>query len=71
MGKVSLFLIVIGLVVLVPALILTIMTLFFTTFFLNQPNWLGIVMPFFTGLLYVVAFAIIILGLIIVKCDKE
>ena len=71
MGKVSLFLIVIGLVFLVPALVLTIRGLVFATFVLNQPNWLGIVIAFVTGFLYIVAFVFIILGLIITKRDKD
>ena len=71
MGKVSLFLIVIGLVFLAPALVLTITTLVFATSILNQPNWLDIVVALATGLLYIVAFAIIVLGLIIAKRDKE
>jgi hypothetical protein len=71
MGKVSLFFIVIGLIFLVPALVLTIMGLFFGTFILNQPNWPGIVIAFVTGFLCIVAFALIILGLIIAKRDKE
>jgi hypothetical protein len=71
MGKVSLFFIVIGFVFLVPALVLTSIGLIFATFILNQPNWLGIVIAFVTGFLYIVAFAFIILGLIIAKRDKE
>ena len=71
MGKVSLFLIVIGLVFLAPALVLTIMSLGFATSILNQIDWLGIVITFVTGFLYIVAFAFVILGLIIAKRDKE
>lgn len=71
MGKVPLFLIVIGLVFLVSALAVTIMALFFATFSLNQTNWLGIVIAFFTGILYVIAFTFIIIGIIIAKRDKE
>jgi hypothetical protein len=71
MGKVSLFLLVIGLAFLAPAIILTIMTLVFGTFIPNQPNWLGIVIFFVTGFLFIIAFAFIVLGLIISKRDKE
>jgi hypothetical protein len=71
MGKVSLFLIVIGLVFLAAALVLTIIRLVWAISILNQPNWLAIVMTFVTGFLYIVAFAFIILGLIIAKRDKE
>ena len=71
MGRVPLFLFVIGLVFLVPALVLTIMGLVIAPSILNQPNWIGIVVAFVTGFLYVVAFAFIILGLIITKRDKE
>ncbi len=71
MGKVSLFLIVIGLVFLAPALVLTILALVFKTSILNQPNWLGILIVLVITLLCVVAFAFIILGLIIAKRDKE
>jgi hypothetical protein len=71
MGRVSLFLFIIGSVFLVPALVLTIMGLVFASSILNQPNWLGIVVAFVIGFLYVVAFSFIILGLIITKRDKE
>ena len=71
MGKVSFFLVIIGLVILVPAIILTVLALVFATFILNQPNWLGILIAFVTCLLYVFAFAFIILGLITAKRDKE
>ena len=71
MGKVSLFLIVIGLVFLAPALVLTILALVFKTFILNQPNWLGILIALVITLFCVVAFAFIILGIIIAKRDKE
>jgi hypothetical protein len=71
MGKVSLFLFVIGFVFLMPAVVFTIMGLIFATSILNQPYWLGIMIAFAAGFLYVVAFAFIILGLIITKRDKE
>ena len=71
MGKVSLFLIVIGLIFLVPTIILTITALFFPPFTPNQLNWLSILIVFVIVLLYVVGFAFIILGLIITKRDKE
>ena len=71
MGKVSLFLIVIGLVFLVPGIILTIIALFFPLFTPNQSNWLGIVIVFVIGLLFAIGFAFLILGLIITKLDKE
>jgi hypothetical protein len=71
MGKVSLFLIVIGLVFLAPALVLTILALVFKTSILNQPNLIGILIALVITLLCVVAFAFIILGLIIEKRDKE
>ena len=70
MGKVSLFLIVIGLVFLVPAFVLTILAVF-EKFIQNQPYWLSIVIVFIIGFLYIVAFAFLILGLIIAKRDKE
>ncbi len=71
MGKVSLYLIGIGIVALVPAVILTIISLVFPEFVLNQSNWFGILRVFFIGLLYVVAFGFIVLGFIIVKRDKD
>ncbi len=71
MGKVSLFLIVIGLVFLAPTLVLTISALSFKTSILNQPNWLNILITLTITLLCVVAFTFIILGLIIAKRDKE
>jgi hypothetical protein len=71
MGKVSLYLIGIGIVALVPAVILTIISLVFPAFVLNQSNWLGILRVFVIGLLYLVAFGFIVLGFIIVKRDKE
>jgi hypothetical protein len=71
MGKVSLYLIGIGIVALVPAAILTIISLVFPAFVLNQSNWLGILRVIVIGLLYLVAFGFIVLGFIIVKRDKE
>lgn len=75
MGKVSLFLIIIGLVILLPAIILTIIPVIFPAFIPNpthiEYDWFGIVRAFVIGLLYVVAFGFIVLGLIIVKRDSE
>ncbi len=71
MGKVSLYLIGIGMVALVPAVILTIISLVFPAFVINQFNWFGILRVFVIGLLYLVAFGFIVLGFIIVKRDKE
>jgi uncharacterized membrane protein len=61
MGKVSLFLIVIGLVALAPAVILTIIQVVSPVFISNRSNigydWLSsIVIAFVIGVLYVVAF---------------
>jgi hypothetical protein len=75
MGKVSLFLIFIGLVFLLPAIVLTIIPVIFPAFIPNpsriEYDWLGIVRIFVMGLLYVLAFGFIVLGLIIVKRDSE
>ena len=71
MGKVSLFLFVIGLVFLVPAIVLTIIPWGSTAFIPNLSNWFSILRAFVTVLLYVVAFGFIVLGLIIVKRDSE
>jgi hypothetical protein len=71
MGKVSLYLIAIGIVALVPAFVLTIIALVFPAFILNQSNWFSILRVFVIVLLYIVAFGFIVLGFIIVKLDKE
>ncbi len=71
MGKVSLFLMAIGIIAIVPAIILTIIALLFPPFILNLSNWFGILKVFVIGLLYVVAFGFIVLGLIVIKRDKE
>ena len=64
MGKVSMFLIIIGLVFLVPANILTIIPVIFPAF-IPKPthieyDWFGIVRVFVMGLLFVVAFGFIV-----------
>jgi hypothetical protein len=71
MGKVSLFLIAFGIVAIVPAIILTIISLVFPAFIINQSNWFSILKVFVIGLLYAVAFGFIVLGLIVMKRDKE
>jgi hypothetical protein len=76
MGKVSAYLIIIGLVALVPAFVLTILFFIPPAFTLNASGWfnawfIGFVLAFVAGLLYVVAFGFIILGLIIMKRDSE
>lgn len=75
MGKVSLYLIVIGMIFLVPAIILTIIPMIFPVFASNPTNigydWFSIVKTFVIGFFYVVAFAFIVLGLIIIKRDSE
>ena len=71
MGKVSLFLIAFGIVAIVPAIILTIIALIFSAWITNQFNWLGVLKVFVIGLLYAVAFGFIVLGLIVMKRDKE
>ena len=68
MGKVSLFLIVIGLGFLFPAVVLTIIPVVFPAFI---PNAYNLLKAFFIVLLYVIAFGFIVLGLIIVKRDSE
>ncbi len=71
MGKVSMALIIIGLVPLVPAIVLTIVSMGFPTF-IPDTSWFNIaVRAIVMGLLYIVAFAFIILGLIIAKRDLE
>ena len=71
MGKVSLFLIAIGIVAIVPAIILTIIALVFPAFIINPSTWFSILKVFIIGLLYAVAFGFIVLGLIVIKRDKE
>jgi hypothetical protein len=76
MGKVSAYLIIIGLVALVPAFVLTIFYFIPQAFTPNASGWLNawfidFVLAFAAGLLYVVAFGFIILGLIIMKRDSE
>ena len=71
MGKVSKAFIVIRLIPLVPAIILTIISIVFPTFFPDTP-WFSTILRFFViGLLYTVAFTLITLGLIIAKRDSE
>jgi hypothetical protein len=71
MGKVSLFLFVIGLVALVPAIVLTIFPWSASPFILTPSNWFAVVRAFITGFLYVFGLGLIVLGLIIVKRDSE
>jgi hypothetical protein len=68
MGKVSMFLIAFGLVFLVSAVVLTIISVIFPAFI---PNAYNFVKAFVVGLLYVIAFGFIVLDLIIVKRDSE
>ncbi len=61
MGKVSMALIITGLFPLVPAIILTLISIFYPTF-IPETAWFNLVVRFFAiGILYVVAFAFIIL----------
>jgi hypothetical protein len=71
MGKVSLFLILIGLLFFVPALVLTITAVILQTFILNQPSWCSIFLIFAIALFYVIACAFTVLSLIISNRDKE
>jgi uncharacterized membrane protein len=76
MGKISAYLIIIGLIALVPAIVLTIFYFIPQAFTPNASGWfnawfIGFVLAFVTGLLYVVAFGSIILSLIIMKRDSE
>ena len=70
MGKVSMALIVIGLIPLVPAIVLTLISMVFPSVFPNA-YWFNIMRVFVIGFLYIVAFSFIILGLIILKRDSE
>lgn len=71
MGKVSTSLIVVGLFPLMPAIVLTIVSVVFPAFIPDTYWFNNIVRAFIIGLLFIVAFAFIILGLIIVKRDSE
>jgi hypothetical protein len=70
MGKVSAAFIVIGLIPLVPAIVLTIVSMVFPVF-IPDTSWFSIVKAFIIGILYFVAFAFIILGIIVAKRDLE
>jgi hypothetical protein len=70
MGKVSMAIIVIGLIPLVSAIILTIVSIVFPPFF-PDTFWFNTIVRALIGLLYIFAFAFIILGLIVIKRDSE
>jgi hypothetical protein len=70
MGKVSKGLVLIGLILLVPSIALTSVLVIFPTFI--GPSWvIRIVIASVIGFLYIVGFAFMILGLIIMKRDSE
>jgi hypothetical protein len=71
MGKVSMAFISIGLIPLALAIVLTIASIVFPAFFPDTSWFNFIVRALVIGLLYIVAFAFIILGLIIMKRDSE
>jgi hypothetical protein len=71
MGKVSRALIVIGLIFLVPAIVLTIASVVFPAFLPDTYWYNTILKAFIMGFFYVIAFAFIILGIIIIKRDSE
>ncbi|MGE5533062.1 MAG: hypothetical protein ACM3UN_01785 [Bacillota bacterium] len=71
MGQVSRGFILIGLIPLMPAIILTFVSVFFPASFPDTPWFNIIVRAFAIGLLYVVAFAFIILGIIVAIRDSE
>jgi hypothetical protein len=71
MGKVSMFLIVIGSIPLLPAVILTIISVVSPSFFADTLWFNSIVRAFIIGFLYIIAFAFIGLGLIVMKRDLE
>jgi hypothetical protein len=70
MGKVSKGLVLIGLILLVPSIALTSVLVILPTFI--GPSWIiRIVIASVIGFLYIVGFAFMILGLIIMKRDSE
>ena len=76
MGKVSTYLIIIGLIALVPAIVFTIFYFSPQALIPNTGGWfnawfIGFVIAFVAVFLYVVAFGLMILGLIIMKRNSE
>jgi len=76
MGKVSTYLIIIGLIALVPAIVFTIFYFSPQALIPNTGGWfnawfIGFVIAFVALFLYVVDFGLMILGLIIMKRNSE